>query len=276
MTQGGRAIKDFVDVRRHPTVVRLQDLEGEGSRWLTESFLLTREVQGHLQALTGLFGKTGTGGGAFLIGHYGSGKSHFLAYLTLQLRAGALIPHPPEVVAISLVNFSAANRLEDIISGALGLEACAGDRRPAWDAMLRVRRRGLLLVIDELSEFLRAKPDAHTFTEDVRFLQFLGEWAQDRPFWIVAAMQEGIEHTGELEYGLYRKIKDRYPLRLLLTPAHVQSLIAESVLVKKPGYAAAVDELCRRLQGTYAGASLDFQALRAVYPLHPSTLEMLE
>jgi len=32
-----------------------------------------------------------------------------------------------------------------------------------------------VLLIDELSEFLRSKPDARSFNEDVRFLQFLGE-----------------------------------------------------------------------------------------------------
>ena len=34
---------------------------------------------------------------------------------------------------------------------------------------------------------------------------------------VIAAVQEEIEHLGKIEYGLYRKIKDRYPLRLLLS-----------------------------------------------------------
>jgi len=274
MSQRTEKIKDYVDVRRHPTVVRLQDLNAGDPRWLTQSFLLTSEVESHLRALSHLLGAE-SGSGAFLIGHYGSGKSHFLAYLALQLRSDNLLPNAPTVATISLVNFSASNRLEDIVSTALGIEVARGDRRPAWNAMLAQHPKGLVLLLDELSEFLRAKSSPQAFTEDVRFLQFLGEWAQDQRFWIVAAMQESIEHTGELEYGLYRKIKDRYPIRLLLTPAHVQSLIADSILVKQPAYTAAVERLCRDLRTLYPVANLDFQALQSVYPLHPATLEIL-
>jgi len=179
-------------------------------------------------------------------------------------------------VTLSLVNFSAANRLEDVVSNALGVAVSSGDRRPAWEALLAARPRGVVLLLDELSEFLRAKADPRAFSEDVRFLQFLGEWAQDRRLWIVAAMQEGIEHTGELESSLYRKIKDRYPIRLLLTPAHVQSLIADSILVKTPAYAAAVAALGRELRAAHPDAGIDGQTLQSVYPLHPATLEMLE
>lgn len=275
MTRTNASIRDYVQVRPHPTVVRLQDLEAADARWLSESFLLTREVREHLQALGRLLARD-SGSGVFLIGHYGSGKSHFLAYLTQQLRSGSLLRRSMDVQPVSLVNFSAANRLEDIIAGALGIETEGGDRRPAWEAMLAQHPRGLVLVVDELSEFLRAKPDPHAFSEDVRFLQYLGEWAQDRRLWIIAAMQEGIEHTGELEHGLYRKIKDRYPLRLLLTPTHVKTLIADGILIKRPAYAGLVGDLSRRLADIYPSTLLDFETLRQVYPLHPATLDLLE
>jgi hypothetical protein len=130
--------------------------------------------------------------------------------------------------------------------------------------------------LDELSEFLRSKGDAHAFNEDVRFLQFMGEWSRDRRFWILAAMQEGIEHTGELEHSLYRKIKDRYPLRLLLTPAHVQTLIADSILLKKTGYAEAVRRFGQELKESFPSLPLDLPLLQNIYPLHPATLALLE
>jgi hypothetical protein len=275
VTEPAPRIRDYVEVRRHPTVVRLQDLDGSGCAWLEETFVLTTEVQSHLAAVARLLGR-GTGSGVFVIGQYGSGKSHLLAYLTLRLRTGAMLERPPDVVPVSLVNYSATNRLEDIISTPLGVRVAAGDRRPAWEASLSAHGNGVLLIIDELSEFLRAKRDGPAFNEDVRFLQFLGEWAQDRPFWIVAALQEGIEHTGEIEYGLYRKIKDRYPLRLILTPGHVRSLIADGILVKKPGYDAAAEQLCRNLREVHGDSTVDLGALRAIYPIHPSTLELLE
>ncbi len=275
MTEPAAPIRQYVEVRRHPTVVRLQDLDGPGAHWLEETFVVTAEVQRHLAAITEMLRRE-TGTGVFLIGQYGSGKSHLLAYLTRRLRSGAVVERPPDVCPVSLVNYSAANRLEDIVSAALGARVEVGDRRPAWEAMLAAHGHGVLLIVDELSEFLRAKSDRHAFNEDVRFLQFLGEWAQDKPFWIVASLQEGIEHTGEIDYELYRKIKDRYPLRLILTPGHVRSLIADGILVKQPGYDAEVARLCQRLREIHGDARVDLAALQAIYPVHPSTLELLE
>ncbi len=274
MAGGKTTIRELLEVRPHPTVVRLADLEAESAHWLSDTFLVTPEIRTHLCALQRLLERD-EGGGAFLIGHYGSGKSHFLAYLIQQLNAGKLVSRPLRVVSLSLVNFAAGNRLEEIVSGALGVQAGTGDRRLAWER-LGSREEGTLLILDELSEFLRSKEDARAFNEDVRFLQFLGEWSRDHRFWIVAAMQEGIEHTGELEHSLYRKIKDRYPLRLLLTPAHVQSLIADAILIKKEGYGAAVRRLGQELQRSQPGISLDMARLQAIYPLHPVTLALLE
>ena len=276
MGRESAVIGDYVSVREHPTVVRLADLDRDDAAWLSESFVITPELEVPLAAL-GAFLRRRQGAGAFLIGHYGSGKTHLLAYLTQQLRSGDLVDPPPRVVPISLVNHRASSGLEEIVAAALGIDAEAHDRRSAWRTLDEEgAEAGILLILDELSEFLRSKPDRRTFNEDVRFLQFMGEWARDRPLWIIAAMQESIEHTGELEYSLYRKIKDRYPLRLMLTPAHVETLIAEGILIKRPGFREAVDGVLRGLARAFPGQHLDVERAAAIYPVHPATLELLE
>ena len=216
------------------------------------------------------------GSGIFLIGHFGSGKSHFLAYITQQIRAGKLSARPPEVFPISLLNFPASESLESIVTQEVGLQPQAPDRRMVWSKAAELHSKGIFLAVDELSEFLRSKPNRQSFNEDIRFLQFLGEWAQDHPLWILAALQEQIEHTGDIEYDLYRKIKDRYPIRFLLTPAHVKDLIASKVLQKKPAYAKEVESLVKELKSTFPNASVNLQEFTQLYPLHPVTLELLE
>ena len=287
-------ISEYLSVRAHPTVVRLDDLDSDDAGWITDAYHLTGDVARHLESLAAVLSRP-SGCGLFLIGPYGSGKSHFLAYTTRRLREGKplLGEEPgadrapsPAVRALSLLNYSAGETLEDVVRLELGLgdgpaergEAGlrSGDRRKVWSALTKEHPDGLLLVIDELSEWLRSKPDQRSFNEDVRFLQFLGEWAQGSRFWVLAAMQEGIEHTGDLEQGLYRKIKDRYPIRYLLTPSHIVDLVSESILVKKPGYDEAVGKLCDELCEALPGSPLDADAFRAIYPLHPATLEVLE
>jgi len=269
-------VAEFVTVASHPTVVRLDDLLAERPHWISDSYFVTAETKSYLTSMTSALNQS-SGCGIFLIGQYGSGKSHFLAYLTQQIRDHQLASVPLKVITLSMLNYSANHRLEDIVLDALGLTA-VDDRRDAWQRLSLddAGTSGIVLVIDELSEFLRSKSDRAAFNEDIRFLQFMGEWAMDHRFWIIAAMQEQIEHTGDLEYALYRKIKDRYPIRYLLTPTHVQELIANSILVKRPGYAQAVDVLIQQLKALYPRTGIDLEILQQVYPLHPATLTFLE
>src|SRR4051812_37806536 len=102
-----RTIRQVAGVRPHPTVVRLDDLSRSDASWITESYCLTPDVERHLGAIDTALARPG-GSGVFLIGPYGSGKSHFLAYLTEKLRAAA----SAEVHAISLVHYAASARLE--------------------------------------------------------------------------------------------------------------------------------------------------------------------
>ncbi len=271
----GEKIRDHVEVVSQPTVVRLEHLRNTDSGWISRSFYITEETGNHLRALRGLLAKE-TGCGIFLIGHYGSGKSHFLAYVCQQLEGRSFSEHDPDVLPLSLVHYKASESLESIVAGALALPSLDGDRRRVWDQIEKEHPGGLLLVLDELSEFLRSKPTTQSFNEDLRFLQFLGEWAQGHRFWLLAALQEQIEHTGDMEYDLYRKIKDRYPVRLLITPAHVKDLISQCILRKKPSYRAAVEMLANELRGIYPAETLHYAEFCDIYPLHPATLALLD
>jgi len=271
-----RKIGDLVTVIPRPTVVRLDDLDGERRDWIVDGYHLTPDVERFLASIRAWLGRP-EGGGAFLVGPYGSGKSHFLAFLTAEIRAGRLGPaESPEVVTISLVNFRADRALEDIVSDAVGLTKRATDRRRSWSRISEDHPQGLMLVIDELSEFLRSKADPAAFNEDVRFLQFLGEWSRDHRLWILAALQEEIEHTGRLASALYRKIKDRYPLRLLLTPSHIRDLVADHLLIRRDGFDSAVAELARDLEGALPKGAVSSDAVTRLYPVHPATLDFLE
>ncbi|CAM2067882.1 DUF6079 domain-containing protein [Sulfidibacter corallicola] len=272
-------IGELVDVRAQPTVVRLEHLQDEAAVWISENYFITEDVQNHLKSLGHLL-RQPNGCGVFLIGHYGSGKSHFLAYFHRGITAGHFGEPGLVSVPLSLLNFSANRSLESIVLDAVGFadteHAATLDRRQVWANIQARHPGGLLLIVDELSEFLRSKPSPGEFNEDIRFLQFLGEWTQDQPVWILASLQEQIEHTGEMEFDLYRKIKDRYPIRLILSPAHVRDLIAQKILVKKEGYEAEVNDLSRKLQKAFPDSPVDHAELVSIYPLHPATLQFLE
>ncbi len=133
-----------------------------------------------------------------------------------------------------------------------------------------------LLIVDELSEFLRSKPDARAFNEDIRFLQFLGEASHRMPFVIVASLQEHIETTGEIDQSTFGKIKDRFPSRLALTGSHLREIASARLIRKKPGAEAEIAEIYRKFRAAFKGLDVSEPDFTTLYPVHPATVDLLD
>jgi len=312
-------IGDLIDVPPVRTVVRLADLADSSlRRHLVETFIFTGEVNFAiatiLDSVAALKGK-----GFFVIGNFGSGKSHLLNALSLMLNdtdarstfaASSLESAGPEkkipglldeaarvkplVVEISLVEHSNREYLEHIVlketvsrlqkeAGGTS-ELLAGltemPRREAFQTIAGVIKNqhcgGLLLLLDELSEFLRSKENPRTYNEDVRFLQYLGEFAENLPAWIVATMQENIENTGSLAGELLHKIKDRYPIRFRLTGSHVKEIVAGRLIHRKDQAEEALPRIFEELKSTFDRLPFSQEDFNALYPVHPETVAMLD
>lgn len=300
-------IGDLIDVPPVRTVMRLEDGRAI-SEEVSSSFVFTPQTAAHLTVLADALA-SGKGQGYFLHGDFGSGKSHFLAalYAWVSGRASpAGLSAAPEglrgvgqpglrflPVAVSLVRYRGAATLEEVILQAAEEElrsscheaALTGlpgsvEREQAFLAMLEAARAagygGIVLLVDELSEFLRSKPSSQALNDDARALQLLGELAGPQPLWIVAAVQESIERTGDVAQAILRKIKDRYPVRLTLSTTHIRSIISGRLVKRKPGADEAIHgihELYRSLFPSF-GASL--RELLETYPVHPATIALLD
>jgi len=312
-------IRDLIEVPPVRTVIRLADLADSSlRRHLVETFIFTGEVTftlaNILEKVAGSVGK-----GFFVIGNFGSGKSHLLNVISLIMndsearesfkascRDGSAseskLPElleqaaqvNPLVVEISLVEHSNREYLEEIVLKELSarLQAASGSdveallniddkpRREAFAAIAEAIKKhnhgGLLLLIDELSEFLRSKENVRAYNEDVRFLQYLGEFAENLPAWIIATMQENIENTGSLAGELLHKIKDRYPVRFRLSGEHVKEIVAGRLIRKKEEAEIELPRVYDQLQGMFDGLPFSREDFMALYPVHPATVEMLD
>lgn len=311
MSLGGRVparVGDLVSVAPLRPVVRLADLDdGRLAPELGVAFVLTEDAA---HALGTLFRdiRAGRGRGYFLEGHYGAGKSHLMAVVHGLLTGmfapqgiGAALARPergadpvpdlalpaarPLPVAVSLVEHAAREPLEGVVlaacRAAVGDQAASGGgRRAAFEALdLAVRARGrtgIVLCIDELTEFLRSKADARAFAEDVRFLQFLGEWAQTAPAWIVLGIQEAVERTGELPAAVFGGVRDRYPVRFRLGAQHVRGLVERRLIRLRPGAEEELVRLAARLRHVFGELACGEAELCRLYPVHPLTIELLD
>jgi hypothetical protein len=189
------------------------------------------------------------------------------------------------VVAVPLVEYRAGAALEDVVAGrawrALGEAAPppSDDRTASWDAVLSgarsQRRQGLVLLLDELSEFLRAK-QGPALTEDLRFLQFLGEWAATRPVVVLAALQESIEEVANVSQKELGRIRDRYRPSLTLSMRHVEDLVHGRLVRVRPEAQPWVERAWQELATAFPDGHLSWERFGRCYPLHPDTLSLLE
>ena len=164
-----------------------------------------------------------------------------------------------------------------------GLEtprAMVEDRKETFERVYRELQAagftGMMLLVDELSEFLRSKPTVQELNEDARTLQFLGELTGERPLWIVAAVQESIESTGDIARAIIRKIKDRFPIKLALSTVHIRSLISERLVRKKPAADEAIYGIYEDYRRQFSGFDCSFDEFRQLYPIHPTTIALLD
>jgi hypothetical protein len=159
-------------------------------------------------------------------------------------------------------------------------EVLVEERHETIEKTIRAVRQagfdGLVLIIDELSEFFRSKPDARGLNEDARTLQLLGEVANTEPIWIIAAVQESIERTGDIAQVTFQKIKDRFPVKFTLSTVHIKALISRRLVRHKPGAQEKLYEIFEYLRGQFPSIAWSFEEFQATYPIHPATIALLD
>lgn len=272
-------LRDIIEIPEVKLVVELDDAD-KNPEGITSTFILTKELQESLNLLLRRINEK-KGCGVFIKGNFGSGKSHFLSYLYLLLKNRT---HPglhdyPDIKAsnihmakISLVKYPSSRNLESII---LDSFACKGDSPNREEQFKEIVDAPTLIIIDELSEFLRSKQAPSSFYEDIRFLQFLGEFSFHHPLWIIASLQEWIEETGHISSGLFNRIKDRYPLRINLSSSHIEDIIDQRMVIKKEGAEEVIRGVFEELKKFYPHVNFKYEDFRKTYPLHPFTTRYL-
>jgi hypothetical protein len=265
-------IGELVDLADVETVVRL-----DGPGGLLAELVRTGDVSVALEQVTKA--ATGPAGQAFfVVGPFGSGKSHLLSAVGELLEAPPAPARRSLAVRVPLVDYRAEMALEDVTRQRAEAGPGGPDRREHWDGVLEAARRsgydGLVVLLDEVSEWLRAKRGA-ALTEDLRFLQFLGEWAKDRPVVVLAALQESLEEVANVSEKELARIRDRYR-DLRLSMRHVEDLVRGRLVRLRPGAEAWVEKVGKEIARSFPGARFDAERLARCYPLHPSTLDLLQ
>lgn len=269
-------IRDIITLPDIKLVVELDDTERD-SDGILSSFVLTHEVELGLDAILKRINEN-KGCGVFIKGNFGSGKSHFLSYLYLLLRNKkfngfqAIKDRDFKISKISLVKYPSYKSLEDIVLESLEFKERRSNRTEEFKEIVN---KPTVIIIDELSEFLRSKPTPSSFYEDIRFLQFLGEFSFHYPLWVIASLQEWIEETGHISSSIFNRIKDRYPLRLNLSASHIEDIIDRRIIIKQEEADVVIKQVFTDLNRYYPSLQIKYEDFRKTYPLHPFTVRYL-
>ena len=268
--------EDLIQFDPIETVVQIRDAdEAAAARRLVSSYVISDEMAEKLSALVFpqlQFDRPADNKGLLIIGNYGTGKSHLMSLISAIAEHGDLvseISHPgTEEAARSLAGRFKVVRTEigtttmslrDIVIGELqgrldaldvafafpGIAEVSGSKR-AFEEMMAVFHEaypdhGLLLVVDELLDYLRSRRD-QDLVLDLNFLREIGEICKDLRFRFVAGLQEAIFDSDRFAFvaASIRRVKDRFE-QVAIARRDVKFVVAQRLLRKTGGQSGDVD-----------------------------------
>jgi hypothetical protein len=155
------------------------------------------------------------------------------------------------------------------------------NHKAAFEAMMaafheRYPDQGLLLVIDELLDFLRTRKDLELVL-DLGFLREVGEVCKNLRFRVIAGLQEMLFDNPRFQFvaeSLHR-VKDRFA-QILIARNDVKFVVSRRLLRKTADQEAKVRAYLEPFTRFYGNMSERLDEFVRLFPVHPDYLETFE
>src|SRR5579859_2262703 len=259
------------------TVVQLRDadLEAEAKR-LVSTYVISEEMAERLVTIVFpqlQFRTRADNKGLFVVGNYGTGESHLMSVISAVAERGDLVNalRNPTVAAaadaiagqfkvvrteigtteMSLREILIAE-LEEYLAQAgvaytFPLATQVKGYKQAFEDMMAAFNtvypdHGLLLVVDELLDYLRTRRD-QALILDLSFLREIGEVSRDLRFRFMAGVQEMLFDNPRFAFvaDSLRRVKDRFE-QVLIARRDVKYVVSERLLRKTADQQARIRE----------------------------------
>jgi hypothetical protein len=293
------------------TVVQLRESgKEEEARRLVATYVISADMAERLvdPVFTNLqFDRPHDNKGLLIVGNYGTGKSHLMAVLAAVAERADLatdLRHPGVAQAAQVIagKFKVVRTeiggvtmsLRDILCGTLE-EHLAGvgvaftfpsaakvtNNKDALEAMMRAFHErypdhGLLLVVDELLDYLRSRKDQELIL-DLSFLREVGEVCRTLRFRFMAGVQEALFDSARFQFvaETIRRVKDRFE-QLLIARRDVKFVVAERLLHKTAEQQARIREHLVRYAKCYGRMNERMDEFVHLFPVHPDYIDTFE
>lgn len=293
------------------SVVQLRDANKlDAARQLVSTYVISDEMAErliHLAIPQLQFDQPVDNKGLLVVGNYGTGKSHLMSVVSSLAADESLIGtlHREDVRnAASLIagRFkvirteigSTTMSLRDILIaeleenlGKLGVDyvfphsdTISGHKRAFEDMMAEFAQvypdHGLLLVVDELLDYLRTRKDQELIL-DLSFLREIGESAKDLRFRFLAGVQEAIfdSHRFNFASDSVRRVKDRFE-QLQIARNDVKHVVAERLFNKTAEQQSRIREHLAPFGKFYGNFNERIDEFVRLFPVHPDYIDTFE
>ena len=304
--------RDLIQFDPIESVIQLRHAdEAAAARRLVATYIVG---DGMAERLTGLaipqlrFDEPADNRGLLVVGDYGTGKSHLMSVISAVAEREELVdeldPRVREAARPIAGKFKVARtelgattmNLRDFVCSTLedaletwGVES--GFRFPppdeipnhkgAFEDMMtafhgRHPEQGLLLVVDELLDYLRTRNDQQ-LVGDLTFLREVGEVCKDLRFRFVAGVQEAIFDSTRFAHvaGSVRRVQDRFE-QLRIAREDIKHVVAQRLLKKSDEQRAKVSEYLQPFTKFYGRMNERLEDFVRLFPVHPDFIGTFE
>ncbi|MBN2550196.1 MAG: hypothetical protein JXB15_13620 [Anaerolineales bacterium] len=246
-------------------------------------------------------------GGLFIVGNYGTGKSHLMSVVSAVAEHGDLLEkltHP--AVASGLVPIAGKFKvirqefggtemtLRDVVFSyverglsqmgvthsfprmdeAPNSKDCIAEMMAAFHD--KYPDHGLLIVVDELLDYLRARKD-QPLVLDLAFLREVGEICGQMRLRFIAGLQESLFDSPRFEYvaDSIRRVKDRFE-QVRIVREDVAYVVSRRLLAKTQAQRGQIRQHLQRFTTLYESLAERLDDYVELFPVHPAYLEMFE
>lgn len=302
---------DLIQFEPIETVVQLREADTVAdARRLVETFVISDHMSEMLSDLVFpqlQFSKPADNKGLLVVGNYGTGKSHLMAVISAIAEHADLVPRltNPKVSekaadvagrfrVIRAEIGSTTMSLRDIVCSVLedgvarlGVSyefpstAVRHENKSAFEEMMAAFQakhpdRGLILVLDELLDYLRSRAD-QALSLDLSFLRELGEVCKGSRFRFIAGVQESLFDNPRFQFvaDTLRRVKDRFE-QVRIARDDVAFVVAERILKKDAKQQALIREHLKQFAPLYGSMNERMEEFVRLFPVHPAYLDTFE
>ncbi len=302
---------DLIQFDPIESVVHLRDADHElAAQQLVNTYVISDEMADRLINLVIpqiQFDQPADNKGIMVVGNYGTGKSHLMSVISTIAEddkvlsdikhdgvaekaaciAGRFVAIRTEIGAVTMsLRDILLSEIEEHL-GRVGVDytfPAAGEissHKPCFEEMMgkfheKFPNKGLLMVVDELLDFLRTRKDQELIL-DLNFLREVGEVCKDLRFRFMAGIQEAIFDSPRFAFvsESMRRVKDRFE-QILIARNDVKFVVAERLLKKNAEQQTRIRDYLAPFAKFYGNMNERLDEFVRLFPVHPNYIETFE